>query len=448
MSYLAVPLVIFVFWAVPAAPSDPLPALFVIMVLAACSAAAGLQGLSLALVECAALLIAVLRFMPDASPSYGIEAHAVRAVIAEAQQDSVQRRYRSVGFRATLVAAEDGEGMLSSASGSVYVISSQADAASGDRLYLPGRVSGPVFYADGAVLISRSPLSSIRVMMRSAIRERLSVHGEAGELGMRLLLGYGEMGVFSLSSDASASGLMHVLALSGMHLSILSAMLSSLLFMVNARRRSFAICIFLIFFSFLSGWRPSLVRALIFRFSIAYAKDRDLAFLLSFLFLQIIFPYSCTDLGSVYSFISLAGIFMLSEPIDRAFRLFLPLPKSFSLSAAASVSALLLSVPLTMDVFGCYQLGTVLSSFPASMMISLYMGLSIIAAVFPFSGCFLRIAYEAVELIFRVSALFPRSEDLTGYAVLLLLSVLLIAIDIAYRIFSGKYVEPELQQHK
>ena len=139
---------------------------------------------------------------------------------------------------------------------------------------------------------------------------------------------------------------------------------------------------------------------------------------------------------------------MLSESIDRAFRLFLPLPKSFSLSAAASFSALLFSVPLTLDVFGCYQLGTVSSSFPASMMISLYMGLSILAAVFPFAGCLLRIAYEAVELIFRVSALFPRSEDLAGYAVLLLLSVLLIAIDIAYRIFSGKYVEPELQQHK
>ena len=139
---------------------------------------------------------------------------------------------------------------------------------------------------------------------------------------------------------------------------------------------------------------------------------------------------------------------MLSGPIDRGIRLILPVPKSLSSSFAASMAALLFSVPLTLDVFGCYQLGTVFTSFIASVLISLYMGLSILAAVFPFSGCFLRIAYEAVELIFRVSALFPRSEDLTGYAVLLLLSVLLIAIDIAYRIFSGKYVEPELQQHK
>ena len=139
---------------------------------------------------------------------------------------------------------------------------------------------------------------------------------------------------------------------------------------------------------------------------------------------------------------------MLSEPIDRAFRLFLPLPKSFSLSAAASVSALLLSVPLTMDVFGCYQLGTVLSSFPASMMISLYMGLSIAAAMLPFSGFLLEAAYEAAAVIFRVSALFPQSEGWTGYSILLFISILLIAIDIVYRLSSLKYVEPELQQHK
>ena len=51
--------------------------------------------------------------------------------------------------------------------------------------------------------------------------------------------------------------------------------------------------------------------------------------------------------------------------------------------------------------------------------------------------------YEAVELIFRVSALFPRSEDLTGYAVLLLLSAVhcvdpeLCAIDLHKRTERG-----------
>ncbi len=444
MSYALVTLFLYLYRFVPEVFSRPLlviPLISAFIVLT-------LRNRNLPIYLLSALTAFLLLVEAPGNAEIGADRSTISVLYGKALQDSSGKEGRRSGFRMELSAAGDESGALFSASGSLYVSANSSDVRFGERISVLGAFSGPVFIASGVTELGGSRLHDIRNAVADSIKSRLRIHGEAGELGMRLLLGYGEMGVFSLSSDASASGLMHVLALSGMHLSILSSMLSSLLFMVNARRRSFAICIFLIFFSFLSGWRPSLVRALIFRFSIAYSKDRDLAFLLSFLFLQIIFPYSCTDLGSVYSFISLAGIFMLSEPIDRAFRLFLPLSKSFSLSAAASVSALLLSVPLTMDVFGCYQLGTVLSSFPASMMISLYMGLSIIAAVFPFSGCFLRIAYEAVELIFRVSALFPRSEDLTGYAVLLLLSVLLIAIDIAYRIFSGKYVEPELQQHK
>ena len=139
---------------------------------------------------------------------------------------------------------------------------------------------------------------------------------------------------------------------------------------------------------------------------------------------------------------------MLSGPIDRGIRLILPVPKSLSSSFAASMAALLFSVPLTLDVFGCYQLGTVFTSFIASVLISLYMGLSIITLLFPPFGTVLETVYSGIEIFFSVSALIPVSDDYSGYIVLAIISLALIAIDIAYRLSSVRYVESQLQQHK
>lgn len=395
-----------------------------------------------------AVLLAFLLLM-DAPGTVSVDCdhRYVSVLYGKALQDSAMKKGRRGGFMMLAYAAGDGDSLFS-ASGTVYISSDNSDVRYGDTISVHGAFSGPVFSAYSITLHHSPEIQDLRNRAVDIIRARLRASGDAGELGMRLLLGYGERGFFSLSDDAAEAGLMHVLALSGMHLSILSSMISfSLFFFPRSFRKRF-ISIFLVFFSFLSGWRPSLVRALIFRFSLEYAEDRDTAFLLSFLILQIVFPYSCSDLGSVYSFISLGGIFMLSGSIDRGIRLLLPVAKSLSASFAASMAALLFSVPLTLDVFGCYQLGTVFTSFIASALISLYMGLSIITLFLPLFGPVLETMYGCIEMFFSISALFPVSEDYSGYIMLVIISLSLIAIDIAYRLSSVRYVESQLQQHK
>ncbi len=395
-----------------------------------------------------AVLLAFLLLM-DAPGTVSVDCdhRYVSVLYGKALQDSAMKKGRRGGFMMLAYAAGD-EDSLFSASGTVYISSDNSDVRYGDTISVHGAFSGHVFSAYSITLHHSPEIQDLRNRAVDLIRARLRVSGDAGELGMRLLLGYGERGFFSLSDDAAEAGLMHVLALSGMHLSILSSMISfSLFFFPRSFRKRF-ISIFLVFFSFLSGWRPSLVRALIFRFSLEYAEDRDTAFLLSFLILQIVFPYSCSDLGSVYSFISLGGIFMLSGSIDRGIRLLLPVAKSLSASFAASMAALLFSVPLTLDVFGCYQLGTVFTSFIASALISLYMGLSIITLFLPLLGPVLETMYGFIEMFFSISALFPVAEDYSGYIMLVIISLSLIAIDIAYRLSSVRYVESQLQQHK
>ena len=76
------------------------------------------------------------------------------------------------------------------------------------------------------------------------------------------------------------------------------------------------------------------------------------------------------------------------------------------------------------------------------------MGLSIRTLLFPPFGTVLETVYSGIEIFFSVSTLFPVSEDYSGYIVLAIISLSLIAIDIAYRLSSVRYVESQLQQHK
>ncbi len=360
--------------------------------------------------------------------SIGIDAEDVVALYGRVSQDSVQRKGRSIGLRLDIAAAEDRAGSVFTARGSIYVIAEQAELYRGDWVRCSGRISGPIFLSSSASIIERPLLTAFRRSLVMDLKDRLGGAGEAGELSMRLLLGSGELGVYGLSDDARSAGLAHVLALSGMHLTIIASILSVPLRFLGKGTRRIIITLFLIFFSFLSGWRPSLLRALIFRILLERKTGLDEAFIASAVILFAVQPSAAADLGAEYSFISLAAIFLLSSRIDRGLRSLLPLPPSFSLSAAASIAALIFSVPLTLSVFGSYQLGAIVTSLPLTAMISLYMGLSIAVLIIPQLSPLLEVAYAVVRWAFRVSAVFPDIISPLPYLVLLSISLLLIII--------------------
>ena len=365
--------------------------------------------------------------LSSATPDISIEREAVSSLYGKVIQDSSKKKGRSTGYRMLLEAVSDSKGNLFSADGSIYVIAPSSDFIYGDIVRSDGYFSGEIFISGSARLIERSPAASLRHHASSWIKSRLRSAGEAGELGMRLILGYGEEGVFALSENARKSGLAHVLALSGMHLSIIALIISKPLRLIFGRRSGGIIDIILFLFSFLSGWRPSLVRAFIFR--MLYRNlGMDEAFMLSYVILLSLFPESVIDLGAMYSFISLGGIFILSDILDESIRSILPVPYSFSVSAAASAAALIFSIPLTIDVFGSYQLGAIITSFPFSALISGYMGLSIAVVLFPFISPVLSALYVAMEKASEVAAVFPEFSAPLEYILLVAASLFIILI--------------------
>lgn len=398
---------------------------------------------ALMIVIVASLFVSFSSSLSVSLVSYGFPSSSVKAIYGRVVQDSAQKTGRMSGYRLSLSAAEDGKGSVTTARGSIYVLSEQSDLFSGDEVRVSGYVSGDIFI--GTTMLLHRPWSAdARRAMILWVRDRLR-SGNAGELSMRLLLGAGEDGVYGLAEDARLSGLSHVLALSGMHLTILASVLSLPLSLLPWKRgRRVVIDSFLLFFSFLSGWRPSLVRAFIFRLLLERRIRLDEAFALSALALFSAFPEAVVDLGAEYSFISLGAIFLLSVPFDRGIRSILPIPPSLSASAAASLSALLFSIPLTLSVFGAYQLGAIITSLPVTLMISLYMGLSLAVLAIPPLLPILDLPYAILQWLFSASASFPMLSGWTGYAVLVVSSIVLLSSGL----LSSRHVEPELQQHK
>ena len=169
------------------------------------------------------------------------------------------------------------------------------------------------------------------------------------------------------------------------------------------------------------------MRAFIFRMTVKMAGQK-MAFILSFLILLIIFPESSLDLGAIYSFLSLGGIFLLSEELEKALRFILPLPYALSLSISSSVSALVFSIPLTISVFGSYQLGAVITSFSFNALISLYMILSLLAVFLPFLKDVLKIFFFILEKGFCLAGKFPESTTLFPYILMLFIVFLFLVV--------------------
>ena len=191
------------------------------------------------------------------------------------------------------------------------------------------------------------------------------------------------------------SGLRHVAAVSGLHVSIL---FSFLMILLGKRRVLAAILMFpaMVLFAAVSGFSPSVVRACLMQAVLHLAflvgKEMDPATSLSFAVLVLlgVNPHSIMSAGLQLSVASTAGIMMLSRPMyDRMMAWTLwgkvenQTPKKrvisrFCSAVSVSVSASLLTVPLSAFYFGTINLLGVVSNLLVIWLITLiFCGISL-----------------------------------------------------------------------
>lgn len=191
------------------------------------------------------------------------------------------------------------------------------------------------------------------------------------------------------------NGITHLLAISGMHISLFVLILKKILYRINQKKEFLIILGFLSFYVFLTNFTVSIMRCFIF-FVLNYFNKQlklsisSLKLLLLTGFILLFFnPFYFYDVGFRYSMVITFGIMLYSKNIKgnyfkRAFQvslisLLFSLPISINLNYEVNIMSLL--VNLIMVPFVCY----------------IFYPCSLITLFFPFLSCF----YEKLIYLFE-----------------------------------------------
>jgi competence protein ComEC len=210
-----------------------------------------------------------------------------------------------------------------------------------------------------------------------------------GGLASALLLGVRDDLNVDLSEGFNSSGCAYILALSGMHLAIISGVLAFFLQRpLGIRWASLVGALLIVFYIFVAGSQPSLVRAgimyLIGTFAIwGLLKRRPLSILSLAFIIQLLFQSeSGISLGFQLSYLALLGILTLGGSIRSLFRG--RLPELLSGSLSASLGAFIITTPILALYFGVLRPIGILMGLVLAPLCSLFMVLALAALVMSF----------------------------------------------------------------
>ena len=111
--------------------SRPFLVLSILSVLALAASRRADRALMIVIV--ASLFVSFSSSLSVSFVSYGFPASSVKAIYGRVVQDCAQKTGRMSGYRLSLMAAEDGKGSVTTARGSIYVLSEQSDLFTGDE---------------------------------------------------------------------------------------------------------------------------------------------------------------------------------------------------------------------------------------------------------------------------------------------------------------------------
>ena len=266
----------------------------------------------------------------------------------------------------------------------------------GSLIYSDGVLSqgrmGLVFNATSVHIISpASKIDTFRTGMRTFLIEKfMSRSGESppiwGGLASALLLGIRDDLETDLSDGFRNSGCSHILALSGMHLGILSGVLAFLLKRPLGKRWASLIgALFIIFYVFTAGSQPSLVRSaimyLIGTFMLwGFLKAKPILLLFMAFIIQIIFQSDTgVSLSFILSYLALLGILTLGMDIRSILRG--RLPEILNGGLSASLGAFIVTSPIVVLYFGTIRPIGIIAGLVLAPISSLFMIFSLAALV-------------------------------------------------------------------
>lgn len=297
--------------------------------------------------------------------------------------------------------------------------------AQGMRFFVHGKFdgSGTRFLArqEYPVFLGwKSAWVRIRAFLRFYLMRMLYAWGEAGGLLLALLSADKAFLSSSCLEQFRNAGLSHILALSGMHVTLISAAAFQSTALVSGKKWALRIAVgAVMLFVWFAGASPSLFRALVMMLIASIGRAVSVqASLLSVLCTALIIhlSISSTDaftLGFMLSYGACAGIILFGEAMDAL--LSGVLPPLVLQSLTASIGAQLFTFPIIMGSIGSIACAGVIASCVVSPMISAFfiLGLFCIPLAFLFPVCIPYAAfvfnalYKSIFFLIQFFARFP-----------------------------------------
>ncbi len=238
------------------------------------------------------------------------------------------------------------------------------------------------------------PFSSRISLLRQSMARRIltCVDGDEGALMCAMLLGEKQMLDPHIRLDFIRTGTSHALALSGMHLTVLSFFIIKLLNSLKLSRRNQIIIIsaFTVFYMVLTGLSASIVRSGIMTliagigFILGRQRDSVTSLFISVFLIILISPTSVYDIGLVYSALSTFGILVASEFIKiKHKKSFLSsIGEYFLLSLTMNIAATVITIPLNLLYFNTFSIISIPVNIIATPFVYISLLFPIIALIF------------------------------------------------------------------
>lgn len=228
--------------------------------------------------------------------------------------------------------------------------------------------------------------SKVRGLLRIQFKRLMFLWGEAGGLLLALLSGSKEYLQSALISAFTIAGLSHVLALSGMHVSIFSKTTEKMfcIFLGHNITKLLSLII-VVLFVFFAGLSPSLSRALISTIIIFVTLKLNIRInqfdilCLSFLVQIIIFPSDGNAISFILSYSALGGILILGSYFNRLLCPFIgtTLASNFS----SSIGAIIATSPISLVVWGYVTPIGIISTLIISPLITIFLVLGLFCII-------------------------------------------------------------------
>lgn len=297
----------------------------------------------------------------------------------------------------------DGDAMSLSLGDRVTVTGEVRDVSGQeDNLYFQSRDISLLVFQRGAYTVERAeslPLSLYPAAAGAYLRNTVSrVFPEDSEGFVRALLTGDRSGLsYASQTELSVAGISHVIAVSGMHVSLL---IGAIRLLFGRRRTSCFACIgVMVFFAAMLGFSPSVTRAVIMNSVLLLApiihRENDAPTTLSFALLILLLanPWALANVSLQLSFLAIAGIFLLAPGLCRRMlrwtkaddrklpRPYRRLMRTLAASISTSLGATFFTLPLAAWYFGTISLVSVVTNAVLLPLISLIFTASAAAAL-------------------------------------------------------------------